>query len=165
MFFSIIQLHSVRNIYCSSLYIYLSLWCGHLLLTQEAESHIEMEMEMVSSTSPPERTLAKPAAPSNHQLVVPIASRRCTLDSPGKVEKNGHAKENLHTAKVFEIQSMPNGKTRSTLLKAMNRRKLSQQKEKKATQMLAIVLGESTHWLHLVFLKTGNSYSWLRHAV
>ncbi|XP_046759731.1 D(2) dopamine receptor isoform X1 [Gallus gallus] len=108
---------------------------------KEAESHIEMEMEMVSSTSPPERTLAKPAAPSNHQLVVPIASRRCTLDSPGKVEKNGHAKENLHTAKVFEIQSMPNGKTRSTLLKAMNRRKLSQQKEKKATQMLAIVLG------------------------
>ncbi|OXB75924.1 UNVERIFIED_CONTAM: hypothetical protein H355_012892 [Colinus virginianus] len=107
----------------------------------EAESHIEMEMEMVSSTSPPERTIAKPAAPSNHQLVVPVASNRCTLDSPGKVEKNGHAKENLHTAKVFEIQSMPNGKTRSTLLKAMNRRKLSQQKEKKATQMLAIVLG------------------------
>ncbi|XP_065594383.1 D(2) dopamine receptor isoform X2 [Cyrtonyx montezumae] len=108
---------------------------------KEAESHIEMEMEMVSSTSPPERTIAKPAAPSNHQLVVPVASNRCTLDSPGKVEKNGHAKENLHTAKVFEIQSMPNGKTRSTLLKAMNRRKLSQQKEKKATQMLAIVLG------------------------
>ncbi|XP_003212779.1 D(2) dopamine receptor isoform X2 [Meleagris gallopavo] len=107
----------------------------------EAESHIEMEMEMVSSTSPPERTIAKAAAPSNHQLVVPVASSRCTLDSPGKVEKNGHAKENLHTAKVFEIQSMPNGKTRSTLLKAMNRRKLSQQKEKKATQMLAIVLG------------------------
>ncbi|XP_042688024.1 D(2) dopamine receptor isoform X1 [Centrocercus urophasianus] len=112
-----------------------------VVLIQEAESHIEMEMEMVSSTSPPERTIAKPAAPSNHQLVVPIASSRCTLDSPGKVEKNGHAKENLHTAKVFEIQSMPNGKTRSTLLKAMNRRKLSQQKEKKATQMLAIVLG------------------------
>ncbi|XP_072211159.1 D(2) dopamine receptor isoform X1 [Excalfactoria chinensis] len=107
----------------------------------EAESHIEMEMEMVSSTSPPERMLAKPAAPSNHQLVVPIVSRRCSVDSPGKVEKNGHAKENLHTAKVFEIQSMPNGKVRSTLLKAMNRRKLSQQKEKKATQMLAIVLG------------------------
>ncbi|XP_013042744.1 D(2) dopamine receptor isoform X2 [Anser cygnoides] len=63
------------------------------------------------------------------------------LGSPGKLEKNGHAKENPHTAKVFEIQSMPNGKLRTTLLKAMNRRKLSQQKEKKATQMLAIVLG------------------------
>ncbi|XP_010007183.1 PREDICTED: D(2) dopamine receptor isoform X3 [Chaetura pelagica] len=62
------------------------------------------------------------------------------LDSPGRVEKNGHAKETPHTAKVFEIHSMPNGKIR-TFLKAVNRRKLSQQKEKKATQMLAIVLG------------------------
>ncbi|KAM9217098.1 D(2) dopamine receptor isoform 2-T2 [Leptosomus discolor] len=115
---------------------------------KEAESHIEdMEMEMVSSTSPPEKTTIKPAAPSNHQLVVPVASHRGTnpslqarLDSPGKAEKNGHAKETPHTAKVFEIQSMPNGKLR-TFLKAVNRRKLSQQKEKKATQMLAIVLG------------------------
>ncbi|XP_064029067.1 D(2) dopamine receptor isoform X3 [Pogoniulus pusillus] len=62
------------------------------------------------------------------------------LDSPGKVERNGHTKETPHTAKAFEIQSMPNGKLR-TFLKAVNRRKLSQQKEKKATQMLAIVLG------------------------
>ncbi|XP_009327802.1 PREDICTED: D(2) dopamine receptor isoform X2 [Pygoscelis adeliae] len=115
---------------------------------KEAESHIEeMEMEMVSSTSPPEKTTIKPAAPSNHQLVVPVASNQDTnstlqapLDSPGKVEKNGHAKEAPHTAKVFEIQSMPNGKTR-TSLKTVSRRKLSQQKEKKATQMLAIVLG------------------------
>ncbi|KAM6295796.1 D(2) dopamine receptor isoform 1-T1 [Aegotheles albertisi] len=114
----------------------------------EAESHIEeMEMEMVSSTSPPEKTTIKPSAPSNHQLVVPIASHhgtnstlQATLDSPGKVEKNGHAKETPHIAKVFEIQSMPNGKTR-TSLKTVSRRKLSQQKEKKATQMLAIVLG------------------------
>uniref|UniRef100_A0A8C6YVV8 Dopamine receptor D2 n=1 Tax=Nothoprocta perdicaria TaxID=30464 RepID=A0A8C6YVV8_NOTPE len=81
----------------------------------EAESHIEeMEMDMMSSTSPPEKTTFKP--------------------------KNGHAKETLQTAKVFEIQSMPNGKTR-TSLKTVSRRKLSQQKEKKATQMLAIVLG------------------------
>ncbi|KAM6115629.1 D(2) dopamine receptor isoform 2-T2 [Phoenicopterus ruber ruber] len=115
---------------------------------KEAESHIEeMEMEMVSSTSPPEKTTIKPAAPSNHQLVVPVASNQgsnstlqAPLDSPGKVEKNGHAKETPHTAKVFEIQSMPNGKTR-TSLKTVSRRKLSQQKEKKATQMLAIVLG------------------------
>ncbi|XP_036253439.1 D(2) dopamine receptor isoform X3 [Molothrus aeneus] len=62
------------------------------------------------------------------------------LSSPGKVEKNGHAKDSHHTAKVFEIHSLPNGKTRN-LLKAVIRRKLSQQKEKKATQMLAIVLG------------------------
>uniref|UniRef100_A0A8V5GUM3 Uncharacterized protein n=1 Tax=Melopsittacus undulatus TaxID=13146 RepID=A0A8V5GUM3_MELUD len=78
----------------------------------EVESHIE-EMEMVSST---------------------------TLDSPGKLEKNGHAKETPHTAKAFEAQSLPNGKTRN-FLKALSRRKLSQQKEKRATKMLAIVLG------------------------
>ncbi|XP_051494666.1 D(2) dopamine receptor isoform X3 [Apus apus] len=115
---------------------------------KEAESHIEdMEMEMVSSTSPLEKTTIKPAAPSNHQLVVPVSSHQGTnstlqapLDSPGRVEKNGHARETPHTAKVFEIHSMPNGKIR-TFLKAVNRRKLSQQKEKKATQMLAIVLG------------------------
>ncbi|NXY23389.1 DRD2 protein, partial [Atrichornis clamosus] len=114
----------------------------------EAESHIEeMEMEMVSSTSPPEKTTLKPTAPSNHQLIVPVASNRgnnstlqAPLNSPGKVEKNGHAKDTHHTAKVFEIHSLPNGKTRN-LLKAVIRRKLSQQKEKKATQMLAIVLG------------------------
>ncbi|XP_010012972.1 PREDICTED: D(2) dopamine receptor isoform X3 [Nestor notabilis] len=113
---------------------------------KEVESHIE-EMEMVSSTSPPEKTTIKPAAPSNHQLVVPVASNRGTnstlqaaLDSPGKLEKNGHAKETPHTAKVFETQSLPNGKTRN-FLKALSRRKLSQQKEKRATKMLAIVLG------------------------
>ncbi|NXQ55518.1 DRD2 protein, partial [Anthoscopus minutus] len=114
----------------------------------EAESHIEeMEMEMVSSTSPPEKTALKPTAPSNHQLIVPVASNRgnnstlqAPLSSPGKVEKNGHAKDSHHTARVFEIHSLPNGKTRN-LLKAVIRRKLSQQKEKKATQMLAIVLG------------------------
>ncbi|XP_068850788.1 D(2) dopamine receptor isoform X1 [Aphelocoma coerulescens] len=119
-----------------------------VILVQEAESHIEeMEMEMVSSTSPPEKTALKPTAPSNHQLIVPVASNRgnnstlqAPLNSPGKVEKNGHAKESHHTAKVFEIHSLPNGKTRN-LLKAVIRRKLSQQKEKKATQMLAIVLG------------------------
>ncbi|XP_064490706.1 D(2) dopamine receptor isoform X1 [Pseudopipra pipra] len=114
----------------------------------EAESHMEeMEMEMVSSTSPPEKTTFKPTAPSNRQLVVPVASNRgnnstlqTSLNSPGRVEKNGHAKETHHTAKVFEIHSLPNGKTRN-FLKAVTRRKLSQQKEKKATQMLAIVLG------------------------
>ncbi|KAM4646440.1 D(2) dopamine receptor isoform 2-T2 [Amazona ochrocephala] len=113
---------------------------------KEVESHIE-EMEMVSSTSPPEKTTIKPAAPSNLQLVVPVASNRGTnstlqaaLDSPGKLEKNGHAKETPHTAKVFEAQSLPNGKTRN-FLKALSRRKLSQQKEKRATKMLAIVLG------------------------
>uniref|UniRef100_A0A8C9MSH0 Dopamine receptor D2 n=1 Tax=Serinus canaria TaxID=9135 RepID=A0A8C9MSH0_SERCA len=70
-------------------------------------------------------------------LIVPVASNR---GNNSTLQKNGHAKESHHTAKVFEIHSLPNGKTRN-LLKAVIRRKLSQQKEKKATQMLAIVLG------------------------
>uniref|UniRef100_A0A8C0JYV5 D(2) dopamine receptor n=1 Tax=Canis lupus dingo TaxID=286419 RepID=A0A8C0JYV5_CANLU len=103
----------------------------------------ELEMEMLSSTSPPERTRYSPIPPSHHQLTLPDPSHHglhSTADSPAKPEKNGHAKDHPKIAKIFEIQSMPNGKTR-TSLKTMSRRKLSQQKEKKATQMLAIVLG------------------------
>ncbi|XP_074833067.1 D(2) dopamine receptor isoform X2 [Carettochelys insculpta] len=114
----------------------------------EAVNHLEeMEMEMVSSTSPTEKIKHRPALLSNHQVIMPATSNQCInstlelpLDSPSKAEKNGHAKDNPKTAKVFETQSMPNGKTR-TSLKTISRRKLSQQKEKKATQMLAIVLG------------------------
>lgn len=104
----------------------------------------ELEMEMLSSTSPPERTRYSPIPPSHHQLTLPDPSHHglhSTPDSPAKPEKNGHAKDHPKIAKIFEIQSMPNGKTR-TSLKTLSRRKLSQQKEKKATQMLAIVLGE-----------------------
>lgn len=102
-------------------------------------------MEMLSSTSPPERTRYSPIPPSHHQLTLPDASHHSlhgTPDSSAKPEKNGHAKDHPKIAKIFEIQSMPNGKTR-TSLKTLSRRKLSQQKERKATQMLAIVLGES----------------------
>ncbi|XP_058518505.1 D(2) dopamine receptor isoform X2 [Ochotona princeps] len=103
----------------------------------------ELEMDMLSSTSPPERTRYSPIPPSHHQLTLPDPSHHAlhsTPDSPAKPEKNGHAKDHPKIAKIFEIQTMPNGKTR-TSLKTMSRRKLSQQKEKKATQMLAIVLG------------------------
>nr|XP_033773265.1 D(2) dopamine receptor isoform X2 [Geotrypetes seraphini] len=114
---------------------------------KEAVNHPdEMEMEMMSSTTPPEKKKNKPASPNNH-LAVPATSNQCNhanssspMDSPVKAEKNGHPKDNPKTAKVFEIQSMPNGKTRASI-KTMSKRKLSQQKEKKATQMLAIVLG------------------------
>ncbi|XP_024610015.1 D(2) dopamine receptor isoform X1 [Neophocaena asiaeorientalis asiaeorientalis] len=112
-------------------------------LKEAARRAQELEMEMLSSTSPPERTRYSPIAPSHHQLTLPNASHHglhSTPDSPAKPEKNGHAKDHTRIAKFFEIQTMPNGKTR-TSLKTISRRKLSQQKEKKATQMLAIVLG------------------------
>lgn len=64
-----------------------------------------------------------------------------------KAEKNGDpTKEALGdpapvVTKAFQTQALPNGKTQ-TSVKTMSKRKISQQKEKKATQMLAIVLGE-----------------------
>ncbi|XP_030320620.1 D(2) dopamine receptor isoform X4 [Calypte anna] len=83
-------------------------------------------------------------APLKDKCTHPEDVKLCTVivksNGSFQLEKNGHTKEAPHTAKVFEIQSMPNGKIR-TFLKAVHRRKLSQQKEKKATQMLAIVLG------------------------
>uniref|UniRef100_A0A3P8T114 Dopamine receptor D2a n=1 Tax=Amphiprion percula TaxID=161767 RepID=A0A3P8T114_AMPPE len=63
-----------------------------------------------------------------------------------KTEKNGDpSKEVLGdpapiVAKAFQTQALPNGKTQ-TSVKTLSKRKISQQKEKKATQMLAIVLG------------------------
>ncbi|ROL48748.1 D(2)-like dopamine receptor [Anabarilius grahami] len=58
-------------------------------------------------------------------------------------EKNGHTKEVQipKEAKPVETQALPNGKTLTTVTKTMSKRKISQHKEKKATQMLAIVLG------------------------
>ncbi|XP_008117091.1 D(2) dopamine receptor isoform X1 [Anolis carolinensis] len=105
------------------------------------------EMEMATSTSPPEKSKHKPSVPSHNELAMPAPSHMCAnstlrspMDSPLQVAKNGHTTDNPKTAKAFEIQTMPNGKTQSSL-KTISRRKFSQQKEKKATQMLAIVLG------------------------
>ncbi|XP_053223201.1 D(2) dopamine receptor isoform X2 [Podarcis raffonei] len=113
---------------------------------KDAVNHME-EMEMATSTSPAEKTKHKPPVPTNDEVAMPGASNLCAnstlrspTDGPPKVEKNGHTMDNPKAAKIFEIQTMPNGKTR-TSLKTMSRRKFSQQKEKKATQMLAIVLG------------------------
>lgn len=59
-------------------------------------------------------------------------------------EKNGHFKEGQSpiAGKALETQALPNGKTRTALTKAQCKKKMSQHKEKKATQMLAIVLGK-----------------------
>lgn len=58
-----------------------------------------------------------------------------------KPERNGNTNSITKGAKAFEIQVSPTGKTQ-TSVKTLNKRKISQQKEKKATQMLAIVLGK-----------------------
>ncbi|XP_077162281.1 D(2) dopamine receptor isoform X2 [Paroedura picta] len=114
---------------------------------KEAANHIG-EVEMATSTSPPEKSKHhKSTAAGNNELAPPAPSKQgdhpglqSPMGSPSMQEKNGHTASQPKAAKVFEIQTLPNGKTR-TSLKSMSRRKFSQQKEKKATQMLAIVLG------------------------
>lgn len=65
-----------------------------------------------------------------------------------KSEKNGDpTKEALGVP--APVVALRNGKAQTSLTKTMSKRKISQQKEKKATQMLAIVLGELVH----LFLK------------
>ncbi|XP_043532498.1 dopamine receptor D2a isoform X2 [Chiloscyllium plagiosum] len=114
----------------------------------EAVNHQDdMEMDMMSSASPPLEKTKRKIAMVNRQLTAPIPSNpgaSTSMPSPGgspaKGEKNGHPKDITTAPKAFEIQQLPNGRTR-TSLKSLSKRKLSQQKEKKATQMLAIVLG------------------------
>jgi len=89
---------------------------------------------------------------TSHQQLMPNKANASPTSTPPtppedgqKAEKNGDPKEVLAdrapiVAKAFQTQALPNGKTQ-TSLKTMSKRKISQQKEKKATQMLAIVLG------------------------
>ncbi|KAM9443178.1 dopamine receptor D2a isoform 3-T3 [Salvelinus alpinus] len=95
------------------------------------------------------------ATPVSHQLLLPTkakARRTSVPPSPPetsiKVEKNGDSKDILaevpKVAKAFQTEALPNGKTQTSIKQQpalMSKRKISQQKEKKATQMLAIVLG------------------------
>ena len=89
---------------------------------------------------------------TSHQQLMPNKANASPTSTPPtppeegqKAEKNGDPKESLANpaptvAKAFQTQALPNGKTQ-TSVKSMSKRKISQQKEKKATQMLAIVLG------------------------
>lgn len=89
---------------------------------------------------------------TSHQQLMPDKANASPSSTPPtppeeshKTEKNGEPKEALSepaptVAKSFQTQALPNGKTQ-TSVKSLSKRKISQQKEKKATQMLAIVLG------------------------
>ncbi|KAI4815465.1 hypothetical protein KUCAC02_005609 [Chaenocephalus aceratus] len=103
---------------------------------------------------PPQCALGDTPATS-HQLLMPNKANASPTSSPPtppeqgqKAEKNGDpTKEVLRdpaplVAKAFQTQALPNGKTQTSVkTMTMSKRKISQQKEKKATQMLAIVLG------------------------
>lgn len=95
----------------------------------------------------PERTLGDTPATS-HQLLMSTKANASPTSMPPTPPEDGHrAEKNGDPAKEAQgnpapVVALRNGKTQ-TSLRTMSKRKISQHKEKKATQMLAIVLGES----------------------
>ncbi|XP_043936285.1 D(2) dopamine receptor A-like [Protopterus annectens] len=114
-------------------------------LVREAVVHPETS-DRVRFIDQPEKTRQK-TVPVGHDQVTPATS--CTIasanSSPSPVEQpilsdhNGQLKFKRSSA-AFEIPRVAEEKTGSSL-RSVAKGKLSQQKEKKATQMLAIVLG------------------------
>ncbi|XP_061073271.1 dopamine receptor D2a [Conger conger] len=109
----------------------------------------DTELDVKANANPPEKKKPTPSSCGSPLLCTPETPDPCQSltpssvpESPLKAEKNGHAKEGQppRIAKAFETQALPDGKIHSSL-KTLSKRKISQQKEKKATQMLAIVLG------------------------
>lgn len=88
---------------------------------------------------------------TSHQMLMPNRANVSPTSTPPtpppedgqKSEKNGDPTQEGLTEPA-PIVALRNGKTQ-TSLKTMSKRKISQQKEKKATQMLAIVLGKQAH--------------------
>ncbi|XP_067103168.1 dopamine receptor D2a [Osmerus mordax] len=120
----------------------------------QASSH---QPPQASSHQPPQASCHQPPQPQpshpSQQLLpskAPNTSPTSTPPTPPKealkTQKNGDTgpkeiqAEPPRVTKAFQTQALPNGKTQ-TSVKTMSKRKISQQKEKKATQMLAIVLG------------------------
>jgi len=107
----------------------------------------DIQMDEITNLNPPkQKKQDQSAAGQQHSRLVSSNVRETDISPPSpeagvKPERNGNTSNITKVAKAFEIQVSPTGKTQ-TSVKTLNKRKISQQKEKKATQMLAIVLGK-----------------------
>lgn len=105
----------------------------------------ESQMDEITNLNPPKQRTLEQTGESQHGLLLDSNHREIdTAPSAPEVKpaRNGKTYDATKTAKVFETQVSPSGKMQ-TSVKSISKRKISQQKEKKATQMLAIVLGKS----------------------
>ncbi|XP_051534835.1 D(2)-like dopamine receptor isoform X2 [Myxocyprinus asiaticus] len=106
----------------------------------------DIQMDEITNLNPQrQRKQDQSAASQQHSRLVNSNVRETDISPPSpeggvKSKRNGNTSNITKVTKAFEIQVSPNGKTQ-TSVKSLNKRKISQQKEKKATQMLAIVLG------------------------
>ncbi|KAI4904541.1 hypothetical protein NFI96_029609 [Prochilodus magdalenae] len=105
----------------------------------------DVQMDVVTNPEPPNQRTIEQTGASQHGLL--LGSNHSETDvlpavpeASLKPTRNGNTNEAPKTTKAFETQVSPSGKMQ-TSVKSFNKRKISQQKEKKATQMLAIVLG------------------------
>ncbi|XP_028821767.1 dopamine receptor D2a isoform X2 [Denticeps clupeoides] len=107
----------------------------------------DVQMDEMIKTNPVE--MRKADHPGSNQLLCMVPKSNLTQSSALneaslRAEKNGNARDSISNipkdAKVCETEALPNGKSQ-TSIKNFNNRRIYQQKEKKATQMLAIVLG------------------------
>lgn len=107
----------------------------------------DIQMDEITNLNPPrQRKQDQSGTSQQHSRLVNSNLRETDISPPSpeagvKPERNGNTSNITKGAKAFKIQVSPTGKTQ-TSVKTLNKRKISQQKEKKATQMLAIVLGK-----------------------
>lgn len=131
--------------------------CLHQIFIKDGVNEGEdLELDELNSGSSQKRKQQPQCAlgdtpATSHQLLMPNQANASPTSTPPtppeegqKSEKNGDpTKEAL--GDPAPVVALRNGKTQTSLTKTMSKRKISQQKEKKATQMLAIVLGELVH--------------------
>ncbi|KAI5098795.1 D(2) dopamine receptor, partial [Silurus meridionalis] len=100
------------------------------------------QMGIITNPNPPNQRTLEQAGESQHGLL--LGTNHTEIDTAPsapelKPARNGKSYDASKLAKAFETQVSPSGKMQ-TSVKSISKRKISQQKEKKATQMLAIVL-------------------------
>ncbi|XP_060754033.1 dopamine receptor D2a [Neoarius graeffei] len=108
-----------------------------------ADNENESQMNEITNLNPPNQRTRQQTGESQQGLL--LGSNHNEIDiAPSAPElkpaRNGKTCNITKMAKVFETQVSPSGKMQ-TSVKSISKRKISQQKEKKATQMLAVVLG------------------------
>lgn len=112
-------------------------------------------MEEITNLNPPNQRTLEQTGDSQHGLL--LVTNHSEIDvAPSAPElkpaRNGKTYDTSKMPKAFETQVSPSGKMQ-TSVKSISKRKISQQKEKKATQMLAIVLGKQMFYLHRQLLQ------------
>lgn len=120
-----------------------------IFIKEVANNENKSQMDEITNLNPTNQRTLEQTGESQHGLLLGSNHREIDIApsaSELKPAKNGKTYDASKTAKAFETQVSPSGKM-LTSVKSISKRKISQQKEKKATQMLAIVLGKQRFYL------------------